>query len=107
MFCRTITETKSTLDFEVSARGWCYILENKGIITKGDFDAAAQLIVKCRKNGRLPLDIVAADEARSTIGLQSVDNDEETFAEELIYRIDYWLSSYTPFAFGDGLDTYV
>ena len=34
VFCRTITETKSTLDFEVSARGWCYILENKGIPPK-------------------------------------------------------------------------
>jgi hypothetical protein len=26
-FCRQIREIKSTLDFAVSSRGWCYILE--------------------------------------------------------------------------------
>ena len=28
-FCRLILEIKSRLDFQVSARGWCYILEGK------------------------------------------------------------------------------
>jgi hypothetical protein len=68
-FCRLIRQIRSTMDFDVGSRGWCYILEPHGL-TKGDFDAAQVLITDCRKTGELPLDICAEDDSRETIGLQ-------------------------------------
>jgi hypothetical protein len=72
-FCRTILQINSTLDFKVSSRGWCYILENKGIITKGEFAAGEKLINDCRKAGALPLDICATDSRRRTLNLEDPD----------------------------------
>ena len=34
-FCQRIQEIASTLDFSVGSRGWCYILENEGVINQG------------------------------------------------------------------------
>ena len=65
-FAKKILEMQSTLDFKISARGWCYLLEGKGIITKGDFNKAEQDINTCRKSGLLPMDICAEDMKRST-----------------------------------------
>ena len=42
-FCQVILQIRSTLDFDVSARGWCYLLEEHGL-TKGEFDKAQALI---------------------------------------------------------------
>lgn len=47
-FCAAIRQLDSTLDFAISSRGWCYILETHGLL-KGDFDAAQRLINDCRK----------------------------------------------------------
>jgi hypothetical protein len=57
-FCRRIEEIRASLDFEVSARGWCYILEEHGA-TKADFPTIERLFVACRKSGDLPIDICA------------------------------------------------
>jgi hypothetical protein len=63
-FARQIEQIQSeSLEFTVSSRGWCYILEEHGL-GKGDFDRAQRLINDCRKSGLLPLDICAVDEAR-------------------------------------------
>ena len=56
-FCDRIKEIESRLDFHVSSRGWAYILENEGVITKGEFDQAQKLINDCRKSGDLPLEM--------------------------------------------------
>ncbi len=74
-FCEAIVQIRSTLDFDISARGWCYILEDHGL-TKGDFDKAQSLIADCRKTGLLPLDIVAEDGARSFLNLEVLDSDD-------------------------------
>ncbi len=42
-FCRRLLEIQSGLDFKPGARGWCYILEEFGLL-KGDFDTAEKLI---------------------------------------------------------------
>ena len=68
-FCAQIIEIRSGLDFAVSSRGWCYLLEGEGLITKGEFDPAQRLINECRKTGALPLDICAVDDRRSADGL--------------------------------------
>src|ERR1700730_4722081 len=55
-WCRGVKELAASLGFRVSSRGWCYVLEEHGLL-KGDFDAAQKLINECRKSGLLPLDI--------------------------------------------------
>lgn len=72
-FCAAMIEIRSRLDFSIGSRGWCYILEEYGL-DKGDFDAAQALISDCRKSGELPLDIVADDDARTFINLESLDD---------------------------------
>ena len=64
-FCAFILDIRSSLDFTPQLRGWCYILENAGRITKADFDRAEQFITDRRKDGGLPLDVTAVDEART------------------------------------------
>ncbi len=58
-FCSQIGKIRGSLDFEVSARGWCYILEEHGA-TK----TIERLLVACRKSGDLSIDIRAEDEGR-------------------------------------------
>jgi hypothetical protein len=82
-FCEAILQIRSTLDFDVSSRGWAYIFENRGVITKDELDACQDLINECRKNGMLPLDICAADETRTFENIEQVD--ETTPAEEARY----------------------
>ncbi len=55
----------------MSSRGWGYLLENAGTITKSDMDAAQRLINECRKTGLLPLDICAIDDKRAADGLEN------------------------------------
>lgn len=65
-FYRLILDIDSTLDFKVSARGWCYILEEYGLL-KGEFDRAQAIMAEARKSGALPIDITAEDAKRATI----------------------------------------
>jgi hypothetical protein len=109
VFCRLILEIRSTMDFQVGSRGWCYILEQHGL-TKGDFDAAQALITDCRKTGDLPLDVCAEDESRATVGLQGEPDDPDVEAEAqswIDYVREHAANNYTPFGFWDDLDVYV
>jgi hypothetical protein len=67
-FCEFILEISSRLDFEVSSRGWCYLLESSHGLSKADFDKAQDLINDCRKSGLLPVSICAEDNARISTG---------------------------------------
>jgi hypothetical protein len=112
-FCNRIKEIASGLDFRVSSRGWAYILENDGVITKGEIDAAQRLVNECRKSGDLPLEICAVDEKRSADGLDEyIDRTSvEEEAEEIYERASAVLESghedYRPFSFWDTVDTYI
>ena len=44
-FCALILKIRSTMDFAVGSRGWCYILERRGL-RKGDFNNAQRLITE-------------------------------------------------------------
>jgi hypothetical protein len=106
-FCTQILEINSRLDFPVSSRGWCYILEEHGL-SKGDFNAAQEVIATCRQRRLLPMDIVAQDEARSFENLEDIDEeDPEEFAEGLISSLDRQSNYYTPISFWDDKDTYI
>lgn len=105
-FCAAIREIRSTLDFEVSSRGWCYILEEHGL-TKGEFDRAQTLITDCRKSGFLPLNIVAEDVAREFEHLEDLDSAPETEAESWVYTILSAHERYQPVSFWADLPCYV
>jgi hypothetical protein len=106
-FCRQVEEIRGSLDFEVSARGWCYILEEHGA-TKADFPTIERLFVACRKSGDLPLDICAEDEARAAEHVEALDEDDPTgFAQGWIDHIrDHVHQQYNPVSLWDGSDYY-
>jgi hypothetical protein len=52
------------IGFKVSSRGWGYIMEQKGIITKDQFDKIEDVINRARRKGMLPVDFVAEEKAR-------------------------------------------
>ena len=108
-FCALILQIRSTMDFAVGSRGWCYILERHGL-RKGDFDAAQKLITECRKSGDLPLDICAEDTSRETVGLEQLNNGNDIDAEVeswVDYIRDHAHERYTPISFWDDLDVYI
>jgi hypothetical protein len=99
-FCRILAEIGSTLDFRVSSRGWCYILEVRIRLPKGEFDAAQALINDCRKNGLLPLDICAEDVARQFACLEELDGDDpEGFARDVFGKLEQAHLGYDPVSF--------
>lgn len=106
-FCEAINQIRSTLDFAVSSRGWCYVLEEHGL-TKGYFNTAQGLINELRKSGDLSLDICAVDESRNAINLEYIDDDNpEAEAEYIVDRMEEGYRNYHPISFWDDQDYYV
>jgi hypothetical protein len=107
-FCRQIKQIRASLDFEVSARGWCYILEEHGA-TKADFPTVERLFVDLRKSGDLPLDICAEDEARAADHIESLDEeDPEDFVQGWIEHVrDNVCNSYNPSSIWENNDFYL
>ena len=83
LFADGIKIIQKTIDEKVSSRGWAYLIENFGLIDKSQFDYVQGLINECRKNGMLPLDFVAADEARAFKFVEELDIETKTSAEYL------------------------
>jgi hypothetical protein len=116
-FAAAILKIKSRLEFTVSSRGWCYILEEHGL-QKGEFDRAQRLINDCRKTGRLPIGICKEDDARQLHGLVDDDPDEDDaghYALRCLASAESQIESayrdardvcrgYTPIGWNDGLD---
>src|SRR5262245_47671261 len=102
-FCHRIEEIRASLDFEVSARGWCYILEEHGA-TKADFPTIERLFVTCRKSGDLPIDICSEDEARAAEHVEKLDYTRpKEFAQGWIdYVRDEIHHRYNPVSLWDG-----
>ena len=106
-FADAILNINSTLSFRVSSRGWCYILEEHGLL-KGDFYTARRVINDCRKSGLLPIDITAVDQNRVASCVQEVDfDDPEAQAQYAIDSIDNYAWQYIPKAFWEYQDCYV
>lgn len=64
-FVDFIEELSSQIGFKVSSRGWGYILEQRGMIDKSQFDKVEGIINRCRREGLLPVDFVAEEAARA------------------------------------------
>jgi hypothetical protein len=106
-FCRRVREIRASLDFEVSARGWCYILEEHGA-TKADFPTIENLFVACRKSGDLPINICAEDEARAAEHVEELDDETpEEFARGWVdYIRDEVHVRYNPVSLWNGCEYY-
>ncbi|MHA2404627.1 MAG: hypothetical protein ACXADH_16625 [Candidatus Kariarchaeaceae archaeon] len=58
------------IGFKLSSRGWCYQLEGFNIITKHNFDYMQKKITELRKEGIIPVDLLAEDEGRKFEGVE-------------------------------------
>lgn len=107
-FCNGLLQINSTLDFKVSSRGWCYILEEYGLL-KSEFDNVQTLINDCRKSGMLPLDICLEDQARTFNNVEDIDHTTpEQEAESWIrYILESAWQQYTGVSFWDDQKYYV
>jgi hypothetical protein len=105
-FCAAIRQIQSRLDFRVSSRGWCYLLEPYGL-GKGDFDKAQRVINDARKSGDLPLDICAED-SDTTANLEEIDEaSPDDYGQEIVnstFAAHQW---YRPFSFWRDQDFYL
>jgi hypothetical protein len=106
-FCKAILEIRSRLDFEVSSRGWCYILEDTGGLLKSEFDRAQALINECRKIGLLPLDICVVDDGRTSDNVEEIDPSPQRFASQCIDNLLRSHRWYTPTSFWENQEYYV
>lgn len=107
-FCDAIVQIASRLDFSVSSRGWCYVLEDVGGVTKGDFDSAQRLINDCRKSGMLPMDICNEDIHRSFDCLERLDEPHaDGFASSWVWAVKNAYMNYAPISFWDDKDVYI
>ncbi len=106
-FCTALQQINSPLEFKVSSRGWCYLLEESGL-NKGDFDSAQRLINVCRKDGRLPIDFVLMDQSRAFDGQEVIWHDDaEGAARYIVEEIGDAHLRFTPHSFWDDKDVYI
>lgn len=74
-FVGFVEELSGRIGFKVSSRGWGYILEQEGLITKEGFDKVEAVINRCRRQGLLPVDFVAEESARAFSGVEVPTSD--------------------------------
>jgi hypothetical protein len=100
-FAEQLQQINSRLDFKVSSRGWCYLLEEYALL-KGDFDRAEKLINDCRRNGLLTLDFTAEEVSRTPDNLPEEPDDAtpEEYAEGVAQNALEQHQFYTPNTFG-------
>jgi len=97
-------DSQRTHPVKYSSRGWSYLLEGLGKISKGEFDSCQKAINDCRKIGLLPIDFVAEDQditrrfsgiheaSDPTVLLEKVKGEVEDMLRNLpASTTDYWI----------------
>lgn len=74
-FAAKLIEISDAIGFKVSSRGWGYIMEQKGFITKDQFDKVEDAINRCRRKGYLPVDFVAEEASREFHEIHTPETD--------------------------------
>lgn len=69
-FADELIQISNRIGFKVSARGWCYLLEQSRVINKDQFNKVEDAINRCRRFGILPVDFVAEEDARAFNGVE-------------------------------------
>ena len=70
-FAQVLLAMQRRLDYRVSSRGWGYLMEQAGYINKSQFDKVEGAINRCRKEGIIPVDFVAEEDARAFSGVET------------------------------------
>lgn len=106
-FANYLNGLQAQVGFKVSARGWAYILEQNGFITKAQFDIVEGLVNECRTKGILPVDFVAEEESRGFSGVEAPeDRTPEQYMAALLRGALNAEEYYTP-NWWDGEDYYI
>lgn len=96
-FAVKLQEISGQIGFKVSARGWCYQMEQERLINKDQFDKVESWINNCRRKGILPIDFTAEEEGRQFSGVEAPE--DETPVEYLGGYLEYAMKAeehYTP-----------
>lgn len=98
---------QTQVGFPVSARGWCYLMEQAGYVDKSQFDKVEAAINTCRKEGIIPVNFVAEEEARAFAGVETPSS--ETMKELLARMLSDVLTGYEYFTpnWYDGEEYYI
>ena len=75
-FADLLIDLSYKIGFKVSSRGWCYLMEQAGHINKSQFDKVENAINNCRRQGILPVDFVAEEDARAFQGVEEPSTGE-------------------------------
>lgn len=102
-----IKKIREEIGFSPSTRGWCYLAEEYFKLPKGDFDKFQALLVTYRKEGLLPLDIVAEDETRAWASVECIDEDDITHAQKVVRKLNETVDAYSPISFWDDKPVYL
>jgi hypothetical protein len=95
------------IGFKVSARGWCYLLEQARMIDKNGFDKVEGLINTCRRKGFLPVDFVAEEDSRAFAGIERPsDRSVKSILQWMLSDVLSGHRYYTP-DWWDGEDYYI
>lgn len=109
-FADLLKEMSDTIGFKVSSRGWCYLMEQAGHINKDQFDKVDSAVNKCRKEGLLPVDFVAEEDARAFSGVEIPSSEQGKNMKDILkWMLSDVLSGhryYTP-DWWDGEDYYI
>ena len=97
-FANELKRIDKQIGFKISARGWCYILEQNNLMTKAEFGLVENLINNgCRRNGILPIDFVAEEEGRRFSGVERPDEESPVeFMKRFLYPFFHMEEYYTP-----------
>src|SRR4030067_1231861 len=79
-FVSDLIAINNQVGIKMSARGWGYYLEGLGQITKKDINTVGDRINDYIKEGLLPIDFTAEEEARQFSGVETPDDRTEAEA---------------------------
>jgi hypothetical protein len=82
-FAALLKRLSRQIGFKVSSRGWCYIMEQHGFITKNQFDKIDDAINDCRRKGLIPVDFVAEEDARMFKGVEPIGGGSQSHEDIL------------------------
>lgn len=83
-FAELLKEMDRSIGFKVSSRGWCYLMEQAGHINKSQFDKVDEAVNRCRKEGLLPVDFVAEEDARAFANVEVPSSEDGKNMEDIL-----------------------
>jgi len=106
-FAEELKRLDRQIGFKVSARGWCYQLEQFRLVNKDEFNRVENIINTCREKGLLPIDFIAEEEGRKFSGIEEpTEETPERFLASYLEATLHCEEWYTP-NWWDGEEYYI